>query len=306
MSAEPDFGDLVSKECKYKIISISHLADLKHEIKNRQQKNEFDTEFAVKYLPSFEFSLPQQLPETKSLIIVAMPRLPTKATFTWKGKKRSFILPPTYTRYDEKRLEVENAVAKAVGEFGYKIAAPRIPLKLLAVCSGLAEYGRSNIAFVKGMGSFLRLTAVFTDMPLKAGKWRKPKVMENCQSCQLCIQACPTGAISKDRFLLRAERCLTYHNEKEAAIPFPFWIKKEWHNCLIGCIRCQVVCPENKPFIEKVGETADFTEQETDLLIKGMPPEELPNSLVAKMRILSLLDFYKELPRNLCALLDAS
>jgi hypothetical protein len=52
-----------------------------------------------------------------------------------------------------------------------------------------------------------------------------------------------------------------------------------------------------------VGETAEFTEQETKLLLHGMPPAELPADTVAKMKVLSLMDYYNELPRNLGVLL---
>jgi len=83
-----------------------------------------------------------------------MPRLPTRAVFNWLGKRQSFTLPPTYTAYDEKRLHVERLVAEAVGAQGYRIATPSLPLKLLAVRSGLARYGRNNITYVTGMGSF--------------------------------------------------------------------------------------------------------------------------------------------------------
>jgi epoxyqueuosine reductase len=38
-------------------------------------------------------------------------------------------------------------------------------LKRLAVRSGLARYGRNNVTYVEGMGSFLELSASLTDMP---------------------------------------------------------------------------------------------------------------------------------------------
>jgi epoxyqueuosine reductase len=140
-------------------------------------------------------------------------------------------------------------------------------------------------------------------MPCENDSWQQPKVIDQCENCNLCSNACPTGAISKDRFLLRAEKCLTYHNEKDGKIPFPDWIKPEWHNCLVGCIRCQAACPENKPFLKMVGETAEFTEEETNLLLNAVPPKQLPPQTVAKMKLLSLTDYYKELPRNLSVLL---
>jgi epoxyqueuosine reductase len=232
-----------------------------------------------------------------------MPRPPTKAIFNWNGKEQSFILPPTYTAYDEKRLHVERLVAEAVGKEDYRIATPLLPLKLLATRSSLADYGQNNIAYVQGMGSFMRLTAVYSNMPCGGENWQRPKIMERCKDWDLCRRACPTGAISSDRFLLYAEKCLTYHNEKEATIPFPEWIKPEWHNCIVGCIRCQAACPENKPFVKMVGETAQFTEEETRLLLKAVPPEQLPLETVAKMKLLSLTDYYEQLPRNLGVLL---
>lgn len=298
-----DFGNLDQEKCKFRTISTSHLLDLQREIENRKEKGQFDPEYAEKYLPSFQFTPPEELRNAKSIVVVAMPRPPTKAIFTWKGKKQSFILPPTYTAYDQKRLYVEQLVSEAVGIGGYKIATPRLPLKLLASRSGLVEYGKNNITYVRGMGSFMRLTAVYSDAPCEIDSWQETKMMTACQDCVSCQKACPTGAISPDRFLLHAERCLTYHNEKEGSIPFPEWIKPEWHNCIVGCIRCQAVCPENKPFLDIVGETAEFSEEETNLLLKAMPAEKLPEETLAKMKLLSLTDYYSELPRNLGALL---
>jgi hypothetical protein len=56
---------------------------------------------------------------------------------------------------------------------------------------------------------------------------------------------CPTAAIKPDQFLLHAEYCLTFHNEKRGE--FPEWIGTPAHHCLVGCMRCQIICPENKP-----------------------------------------------------------
>ena len=297
-----DFCDLTRENCKFRTISTRHLPELQREIENRRDKGHFNENFAREYLSSFKFNPPEDLKNAKSIIIVAMPRRPTKAVFDWNGKKQAFILPPTYTAYDEKRLHVERLVAEAVGKKGYRIATPRLPLKLLASHSGLVEYVRNNITYVQGMGSFMRLTAVYSDAPCEIDSWQKAKMMSRCHECNLCQKTCPTGAIS-DRFLLHAEKCLTYHNEKEAKIPFPKWIKPEWHNCIIGCMRCQAVCPENKQFLSLVGETAEFTEKETKQLLEGVPSEMLPSETLLKMKLLSLTDYYKELPRNIGVLL---
>jgi epoxyqueuosine reductase len=289
--------------CKIQVVSISHLVDLQREIETRRNQGQFDGEFAKRYLFRFKFAAPEELKNAKSLFVVAMPRPPTRAIFNWNGKRQAFVLPPTYAAYDEKRLHVERSVAEAVGEEGYRVATPILPLKLLAVCSGLADYGRNNIAYVEGMGSFMRLTAVYSDMPCEHDYWRETKIMKRCQNCGACQIACPTGAISKDRFLLHAERCLTYHNEEEGKIPFPNWIKPEWHNCIVGCIRCQAACPENKPYLGKFGETAEFDEQETQLLLRGKEREHIAEATMEKLQMLSLADYLNEMPRNLSVLL---
>lgn len=296
-------ANLTAENCQHRIVSIDRLSELEREIQNRQSQSQFDAEFARTYLSKFKFSPPYELKDAKSLVVVAMPRPATKAIFNWHGKKQSFILPPTYTAYDEKRQYVERLVFDAVAKEGYKVATPQLPLKLLAVRSGLAQYGRNNIAYVDGMGSFMRLTAVYSDMPCEVDGWREVEMMSSCRNCGLCQKACPTGAIFTDRFLLHAEKCLTFHNEKEGSVPFPQWIKPQWHNCIVGCIKCQAACPVDKPFMRNVGETAEFNEEETKLLLEGAPPAKMDAETVAKMKALSLLDYYSELPRNLGVLL---
>jgi epoxyqueuosine reductase len=298
-----DYGSLLQEGCKVKVVSVEHIAELQSKILQRYANGELDAEFAKEYIPRFKFQAPPSLC-VKSIIIVAMPRPPTKAIFNYRGTKHAFILPPTYTAYDEKRLHIENLVAKAVGKDGYKIATPYLPLKLLAVQCGLAKYGRNNIAYVEGMGSFMRLTAVYTDMPTKEDSWGKAEVMPQCENCGLCQNACPTGAIQTDRFLLHAERCLTYHNEKDGSVPFPSWIRPEWHNCVVGCMKCQAACPQNRPYLKQVGETAEFTEEETQLLLKGTPSERIPEATKQKMKLLSLTDYLSMMPRNLSVLIN--
>jgi len=304
MSDFPEFRKLTEENCAFRIVSTRHLPELQREIESRREKGEFDEQFSREYMFRFKFTPPEELANATSLIIVAVPRPLTRAIFTWKGKQHTFILPPTYTIYDEKRIRVERLIAEAVEKNGYKTATPELPLKLLAVRSGLAKYGRNNIAYVSGMGSFMRLTAVYSDMPCKKDDWQKPQELDRCAECALCSKACPTGAISPDNFLLKAERCLTYYNEKKGNIPFPEWMKKPWHNCVVGCMLCQAACPENKQFLTRIGETVELDEAETKLLLKGASPTQISSSLMNKLKLLSIADYLYELPRNLSVLLE--
>jgi epoxyqueuosine reductase len=184
---------------------------------------------------------------------------------------------------------------------GYRVTLAQLPLKLLAVRSGLGAYGRNNICYVPGMGSFLQLVALYCDLPCQKDNWQKPHMIQSCQDCHACRQNCPTGAIPSDRFLLRAERCIVFHNERKGDIPFPAWIDPSWHNCLIGCMHCQRVCPQNKHFLQCVGEREEFSQEETALLLEGTPSERLPAATKRKLRHLDLLEDTDTLPRNLDA-----
>ena len=281
------------------IVSIQHLVELQQEIKERYNQGSFDEEFYRLRLAFFEFKIPETLPEAKSIIVVAVPRPQAQATFAFGGEKRALILPPTYVAYEQIIDRVAEFLTGILKEKGYKIARTTLPLKLLAVRSGLAEYGRNNISYVSGMGSFFQLVAVYSDMPCREDSWREARMMKQCEKCQACRRSCPTGAISSDRFLLHADRCIVFHNEKKGDIPFPSWIDRSWHNCVQGCLHCQRVCPEDRQFMNWIGEREEFSQEETELLLKG--GSVLSSATLEKLKNLDLADpeTLDYLPRNL-------
>lgn len=282
-----------------RMVSINHLHSLQNEIDDLRNQGLLDSEFYKERLGWVSFQVPENLPRAQSIIVVAVPRPQTQAIFTWNGQRRPLILPPTYTSYKGIIEQVEKLLAKILGEEGYTSTGTSLPLKLLAVQSGLGQYGRNNICYVSGMGSFLELVAVYSDMPYEKDSWQEAKMMENCEKCELCRRACPTGAIPSDRFLLRAERCITYHNEKKGNVPFPRWMDASWHNCIEGCMHCQRVCPVNRPFLQWIGEEEEFSEEETALLLDGTSREKLPKETLRKLARLDILDDLGILPRNL-------
>ena len=125
-----------------------------------------------------------------------------------------------------------------------------------------------------------------------------------CDQCKACLHSCPTGAIDPDRFLLHTERCLTLHNEEPQHVPFPQWVDPSWHNCLVGCLECQRVCPENGEVKDWIVGDEVFSEEETALLLDGVAIDELPSATAAKVIRLDLTDLLEFLPRNLSALLS--
>jgi epoxyqueuosine reductase len=289
------------KELGYqaRMVSVEHLPLLQKQIEEQRNKKLLDSKFFQERLAWVRFQIPESLPKVQSIIVVAVPRPQTRAVFTWNGVRRPLILPPTYTAYDRITKQVQDSLAKMLSDKGYKITGTALPLKLLAARSGLIRYGRNNIGYVSGMGSFLELVAVYSDMPCEEDSWQEPAMLQECEKCDLCRRACPTGAIPSDRFLLRAELCISYHNEKKGDISFPSWMDASWHNCIEGCMRCQRACPVDKQFLDWVEDEEEFSEEETALLLGGTSRERLSEETVRKLTHLSILDDIGILRRNL-------
>ena len=284
------------------LVPIHHLKDLRHAIISRQEQGLIDKKLYLEQLSFFSFDPPADLPGVSSILIVAVPTPQMRIFFRWKNRRVPVIVPPTYISYTPRTNSTQEVLAAWLKNAGYRLAKSELPLKTLAAYSGLAKYGRNNISYVEGMGSFLQLVGAFSDLPCDSDPWQEPKKLDRCESCVACLNHCPTNAINKNRFLLHAENCLTYHNE--AASDFPGWINSSWHHCMIGCMRCQIICPENRAVITWFEDRSEFTEQETALFIQGTPLDQLPKEMVIKIKSLEINESYHLLSRNLSMIIE--
>jgi len=66
---------------------------------------------------------------------------------------------------------------------------------------------------------------------------------------------------------------------------------------------CQKVCPQNREFVNWVKDRPQFSEEETVLVLKGIPLGQLPADTSAEWKNLGLDEDYGIYPRNLRALL---
>jgi epoxyqueuosine reductase len=73
----------------------------------------------------------------------------------------------------------------------------------------------------------------------------------------------------------------------------------DWHNCLVGCLRCQTECPANEAVLDYRRSGPSFTEDETRAMIAGSGPDDLPDDLRKKLEDWDLLVWLGALPRNL-------
>lgn len=285
---------------KGKIVSIAHVKELQKEIETLRKKGLLDRELYDTYLASFDFECQRAFSGARSLIVVCVPQPQVRVVFKWRNHSFPAIIPPTYS------LSTDQQVADLLDSFfsstKYHFKKVRLPEKLLAVRSGLAQYGKNNITYVKGMGSFHRPVAFISDYPCVEDSWRNATVLEHCEKCSACRKACPTNAIKSDRFQLYAERCLTFFNESTR--DFPDWLSPAWHNSLVGCMICQKVCPANKDVVRWTETAATFDSEDTDLILNGVSKERLTRKTLEKLNKLGMTEYYNVLGRNLRFLIE--
>jgi epoxyqueuosine reductase len=132
------------------------------------------------------------------------------------------------------------------------------------------------------MGSFLMLAAFVTDREFP-DEWTDLAMMPQCETCRVCLESCPTGAIREDEFVIDVAKCIPLYNE--VAGDFPDWMSPDAHNATVGCVRCQLPCPANRAAVADAGRFPDITEAETRAILGELQDEAAIASAGEKLRI---------------------
>jgi len=256
--------------CYGRVVSIDHLKELREQVKALYGKGQFDEDFYKGLvLPRLEPREARGMQKARSIFVTSIPSPAIRTRFHWNGETIELTIPPTYDSYVRASNRSRQLLREAFAPEKHWIARAILPIKRLAVRSGLAKYGRNNITYIPKYGSYHTLAALYTDYESPEDHWQEMEALPKCATCRACLKACPTGAISEDRFLIRVEKCLTYFSEMPSSKPFPEWIGPSAHNSLVGCMRCQRACPYNKDIIDWHRDAGVFSEEETSYLLKG-------------------------------------
>lgn len=278
------------------------VAEARAEVLERHASGELDDElFRSELEPITEDNLAAR---AISVVMVATPARAHLVRFDLGDRVMETMLPPTYYRYRPTIEEVrQDMLTNAVP--GAQVEHLAGPLKAVAARLGLVRYGRNNLAFAPRLGSWLQLCGYLTDLRLSITSeptGQAPELLAECDGCDRCRLACPTGAIADDRLLLHAERCLTYANESPGA--WPAWVPSRSHHCLLGCLLCQRVCPVNSK-LPTADSGVTFSADETRALIsQTASAARVEHGIRKKLAWLGQPDAECVLGRNLRALLD--
>ncbi len=114
--------------------------------------------------------------------------------------------------------------------------------KAWAEQAGLGWIGKHSNLVSAEYGSWLLLGEILTTLDLEPDE----PATDLCGSCTLCIQACPTGAITEP-YVVDATRCISYLTIElrgdDTAIPHELQVGMG--NKIFGCDDCLDVCPFN-------------------------------------------------------------
>jgi hypothetical protein len=69
-------------------------------------------------------------------------------------------------------------------------------------------------------------------------------------------------------------------------------------------MQCQSICPENVDLMQWIEPGAEFTEEETALLLQGVPLDQLPAETAKKIEDFDVTEYLEVLSRNLNVLLN--
>jgi epoxyqueuosine reductase len=181
--------------------------------------------------------------------------------------------------------QLEEYLHKQIPEIQTRIYVDTGPImeKAWAQEAGIGWIGKHTNLVSSNYGSWLLLGEILTTVTLEADE----PATDLCESCSLCIQACPTGAIVEP-YQLDAERCISYltieHRGQLTDIPSE--LRKKMGNRIFGCDDCLDICPFNvnaQPTAEpsfqpspwtlhpQLPRLASLTREEFRAMTKGSP-----------------------------------
>lgn len=120
--------------------------------------------------------------------------------------------------------------------------------KAWAVRAGLGWLGKHSNVITQEHGSWVFIGELLLNLDLE---YDRERVEDHCGTCTLCIDACPTAAITEP-YVVDSNKCISYATIELRAPELPAGM--DLAGWLYGCDVCQDVCPWNR-FEQSTSET---------------------------------------------------
>lgn len=184
------------------------------------------------------------LSSCKSIIVVAISYkldIEEKPAYRLKGGLSKSSWGIDYHKVLGEKIKALIDEIKKEKDFQYRYFVDTGPLidRELAKKAGVGYYGKNSSIINDEYGSFIFLGYILTDLEIEKDK----AVEEKCGECDLCLRACPTGAL-EDAYTLNPKRCISYLTQTKEHIPSE--LRDKMGIKIYGCDTCQNVCPKNR------------------------------------------------------------
>ena len=142
---------------------------------------------------------------------------------------------------------IQEQVPSAVG----KVCVDIQPMldKAWAARAGLGWLGKHTNLITKDLGSWVFIGELLLNLELD---YDDEQIEDHCGTCTLCIDACPTAAITEP-YVLDSNKCISYATIELRSAQIPDAVANHLEGWLYGCDICQDVCPWNR-FAEPTNE----------------------------------------------------
>jgi epoxyqueuosine reductase len=203
--------------------------------------------------------------------------------YAWGTDYHSILMQKLESLLEAMRLQLDKGFEARI----YVDTGPILE-RVAATHAGLGWLGKNTCLINRDIGSWLFLGVILTTLdcaPSVAPGDLGPADL--CGNCTLCLDACPTEAITEP-YVLDARRCISYLTiELRGFIPQE--LRKGMGEMVFGCDICQDICPWNRraPY----SELAEFLPR--DLAANHQAPSkdtDEMSSLAPSLKWLASLD----------------
>ena len=182
------------------------------------------------------------LPGARSVVVLALnywqgerDRPPGRiARYAWGDDYHDLI--------EEKLRALDAFLQTHGGRQRYYVDTGPVMERDFAAEAGIGWHGKSTMLLHPELGTWFFLAELLTTLDLTPDDPIRPR----CGSCTRCLDACPTGAIRRDRpYHLDARLCISYLTIEHRG-PIPLELRAQMGDRIYGCDDCLDACPWNR------------------------------------------------------------
>jgi epoxyqueuosine reductase len=190
------------------------------------------------------------LPGAKSIIVLALNYFQGKRENASAGHIARYARGDDYHAVIEAKLrKIDNFLREFGGEQKCYVDTGPVLERDYAAEAGIGWHGKSTMLVDEKLGTWFFLAEILTTLELQPDQ----PARDRCGTCERCIKACPTGAITAPH-KLDARLCISYLTI-ELKTSIPLQLRPLIGDRIFGCDDCLDACPWNR-FAHVSRETA--------------------------------------------------